>query len=190
MTETHMLVNPDLQLTVRERHTRDSLRIDCTFTNRADGPLYVFTCMASAWLEPLPHRAYTAFREEDRALHVLLGVPPIPKDLDVHVKIVPFSSLVQPGKSVSEYFEMPIPVPEWQPYADPEEAVEAETVSAAKIVVTAEYFGTTRLLREPRWDVSIGLYKAHGVPVLRTQGMIELAEPIPILKRKDDFTRF
>jgi hypothetical protein len=184
-----MFFNPDLQLTVRERHTPDSLRIDCTFTNRADCPLYVFTCMVSPGLKPLPHRACTAFREKDQALHVFLGVPPIPKGLRVYAKAVPLSSLLEPGKSVSEYFEMPVPVPEWQPYADPEQAEQVETVSARKIVVTAEYFETTRLLREARWDESTGLFKAFGTPLLRARGVVDLAEPIPILKRNDDFTR-
>jgi hypothetical protein len=59
-----------------------------------------------------------------------------------------------------KYFETPIPVPDWQPYAHPEQAEEAETVSARKIVVTTEYLGATRLLREPRWDESACLHKA------------------------------
>jgi len=41
----------------------------------------VFTCIASRGLQPLPHRACTAFREKNRALHVFLGDPPIPKGL-------------------------------------------------------------------------------------------------------------
>ena len=185
-----MHAKSEIQIQVRERVADDLLRLDCTFINQSDRPLSVFTRVMSKALQPLPHRAYTAYRADDEALHVFLGVPPIPKGLHVYAKVVPLASLVHPGKSVTDHFELPIPVVEWQPYADPESTDDVEAVPARKIVVTTEYFGGDKLVREPRWDAALGYFRALGVPLVRTQAVIELATPIVVLKRNDEFARF
>jgi hypothetical protein len=185
-----MYAKREIEIQVREQVSPDLLRLDCTFVNRSDRPLYVFTRVMSKTLQPLPHRAYTAYRAEDQALHVFLGVPPIPKGLHVYAKVVPLASLLRPGKSMADHFELPIPVAEWQPYADPEQTDDVEPVEVRRIVVTTEYFSGDKLVREPRWDAALGYFRALGVTLHRTQAVIELAAPIVVLKRNDEFTRF
>jgi hypothetical protein len=181
---------PEIRIDARAQASTDLLRLDCTFVNQSDRPLYVFTRVLSKSLQPLPQRAYTAYRADDEALHVFLGVPPIPKGLHVYAKVVPLASLVRPGKSVMEHFELPVPVAEWQPYADPETTDDVEPVQTHKVVVTTEYFSGDKLVREPRWDAALGYFRALGVPLLRTHMAIELAAPIVVMKRNDEFPRF
>jgi hypothetical protein len=185
-----MFTKPEITIAVHEERTADSLSLECTFTNQGDRPLYVFTCVASRGLKPLPHRAYAAFRDKDHALHLFLGVPPIPRGLRVYAKVVPFSSLLRPRKSVTERYDMPIPVPEWQPYTDPEETEDVEIVEAKKIVLSTEYFGLEDLVREARWDAAAGYFRALGVKPLRARAEAQGTEPVAVVKRLDAFERF
>ena len=181
---------PELRITLAERRRDGGLRLDYTFTNAGHSPLYVFTRVADNRLRPRPHQAYTAWRERPEALHLFLGVPPIPKGLHVYVKVVPFASYLPPGKSYSYYLELPLPVPEWQPYADPEQAEDVESVVTRSVLVSTEYFREDQLLRPPTPAGPAGYFKALGAPLVRTGAYLTLAEPVTVLKRRDEFERF
>lgn len=185
-----MTQEPELLITLGERRREGVLRIDYTFTNQGTKPLYVFTRAADKMLRPLPHRAYTAFRDQPEALHLFLGVPPIPKGLRVYVKVVPFSSYLRPGERFTDYLEAPIPVPEWQPYADPDETEDVETVSVGRVLVSTQYFAEKGLLRPPKRDELSGYFKALGVPLVGMGAYVKLAEPVAVRKRRDEFERF
>jgi hypothetical protein len=180
----------ELVLTLSELRLPGQLRIEYSYTNAGQRPLYVYACAASRALQPLPHRACTALREADAALHLSLGVPPIPKGLRVYAKVVPFAVRLRPGQRHVDYLEVPVPVPEWQPYADPEETEDVETIEARRVVLSTEYFGEPQLVRPAKWDSAAGYFKAHGAPTRRAEATLELHAPLPVRKRRDDFERF
>jgi hypothetical protein len=185
MTEDrHMLI------TLRELRLANQLRIDYTCTNQGKQPFYVYTCITQKGQQPLPNRAYTAYRAADETLHLFLGVPPIPRGLRVYAKVVPFASLLRPGEQHADYLEVPIPIAEWQPYADPPETSDVDIVQARRVLVSTEYFGEGRLVRPPQWDREIRQYRALGAQTQRVEAAIELSEPVSVLKRRDDFERF
>ncbi len=185
-----MRAEPELRITLAERRRDGVLRIDYTFTNDGMKPLYVFSCVADNMLQPLPHRAYTALREEPLALHLFLGLPPIPQGLRVHTKIVPFASYLRPGERFADYLEVPLPAPEWQPYVDPEQTEDVETVQVPRVLVSTHYFGQESLLRAPKRDEPSGYFKALGGPLVGMGAYLNLAEPLAVQKRRDEFERF
>jgi hypothetical protein len=180
----------ELVLTLSELRLPGELRIEYRCTNEGKRPLYLYACIADRAAQSLPHRAYTALREADEALHLSLGVPPIPEGLQVYVKVVPFAVLLRPGQRHVDYLELPVPVPEWGPYADPEETEDVETVEVRRVLLSTEYFGEEQLVRPAKWDGPAGYFKAHGAPALRVQAALELHATLPVLKRRDDFERF
>jgi hypothetical protein len=180
----------ELVLTLAEHRLPDRLRVELTFTNAGKRSLYAYACAASRALRPLPQRAYTALRERDAALHLLLGVPPIPRGLRVYAKVVPFAVLLRPGQRHVGAVELPVPVPEWQPYADPQETEDVEEVEARRLVLSTEYFGEGQLVRPAQWDSQAGHFKAHGAVTLRAEAALELHVPVPVRKRLDNFERF
>src|SRR5262249_51462834 len=188
--ERRMHMAGELVLTLSELRLPGELRIEYSCTNEGKRPLYVYACAADSTVQPLPHRAYTALREADEALHLSLGVPPIPKGLHVYVKVVPFAVRLRPGQRHVDYLELPVPVPEWGPYADPQETEDVETVQVRRMLLSTEAFGEPQLVRPAKWDGAAGYFKAHGAPALRVAASLGLREPLPVLKRRDDFERF
>ena len=180
----------ELVLTLGELRLPGQLRIEFSCTNAGPRPLFVYACAASRVVRPLPHRAYTALRQPEAALHLSLGVPPIPKGLRVYVKVVPYAVLLRPGQRHADYLEVPVPVPEWQPYADPQETADVEPAEVRRVLLSTAYFGEPQLVRAARWDGAAGYFKAHGAPASSVQAALELHAPLPVLKRRDDFERF
>src|SRR5262245_60637236 len=123
-----MSYRPPLTIALGELRLPGKLRIDYTITNEGRVPFYVYSCIAAKANRPLLHQAYTCYWEKDQALHLSLGVPPIPKGLHVYAKIVPYAWLLRPGERHAEYIELPFPVPEWCPYVEPPPPEEVEIV--------------------------------------------------------------
>ncbi|HJZ92086.1 MAG TPA: hypothetical protein VKE40_14520 [Gemmataceae bacterium] len=185
-----MAHQPELAIALRGERRDDALRVSYTFTNQGRYPVYVFTRVASGLREPLSHRAYTAFREDETALHLFLGIPPIPKGMHVYAKVVPFSSLLRPGETYTDYIEVPVPAVEWQPYADPEAADDTDPVEARRVLLSTEYWWENRSIRAAPLDGHPGYFKAIGAPGFAATATLGLPEPIPVKKRRDAFERF
>jgi len=185
-----MAKQQDLDIDLRSQRKHDRLRIDFTMTNRARSAVYVFTRAASPNLQPLPHRAYTAYSDADQSLHLLLAEAPIPKGLSVYVKVVPFARHLRPGESHSDYLEVPLPVSEWQPYADPQQTNDVETVETRRVVLLTEYWWEPATIKLARVEGHLGYVKGFGTPCWQATATLELPEPIAVLKRCDDFARF
>jgi len=180
----------DLDIDLRARRENDRLRIDFTMTNRARSGVYARTRAAGSNLQPLPHRAYTAYSEADQSLHLLIAEAPIPKGLSVYVKVVPFARYLRAGESFSDHLELPLPVPEWQPYADPPETDDVEPVETRRIVLLTEYWWELATIKLAKVEDHPGYVKGFGTPTWQAKAAVELPEPIAVLKRRDDYARF
>ncbi|MBL8792710.1 MAG: hypothetical protein JNM56_02265 [Planctomycetia bacterium] len=163
--------------------------MEFTVVNEGRQPYYVFTCAAGGLREPLPHRAYTAYSDADQALHLLLGLPPVPPGSNVFARIVPLSTFLQPGDRHADFLDIPLPVPEWQPYL-PENTQDVEIVEARRLRLATEYFSHASLFRPPEWDHQFFFFRAFGGESLPVSATLELDEPLSVLKRRDRFERF
>jgi hypothetical protein len=188
--ETDMAREPELRISLRARREEDRLRIDFTFANLAHTSVYVYSLVASPVMEPLPHRAYTAYADADQSLHLLLGEAPGPNGLSVYAKVIPFASYLRPGESHADYIEVTVPVPEWQPYADPWKADEVEIVQTRRVSLLTDYWWERTSLRAAPIAKYPGYFKAQGTSLVRESASVELSEPIPVLRRRDEYERF
>lgn len=188
--ETEMTREPELRISLRARREEDRLRVDFTFANLARTSLYAYSLVASPVMEPLPHRAYTAYAEADESLHVLLGEAPAPNGLSVYAKVIPFASYLRPGEIHSDYVEVAVPVPEWHPYAKPSEADDVEIDQARRVTLLTDYWWERTSLRAAPIARHPGYFKALGTKLVRESTSVELTEPIPVLRRRDEYMRF
>ena len=179
-----MAEHSDLEITLRERPAEGALRIEYTLTNQGRHALYAFTQVLGAKYRPLPHRAYTALRERPDALHLFLGMPPIPPGVNVCVKIVPLAAYLPPGRSLTDYIEAPVPVREWQPYFAPDEAGGGPVVKVEWVTLSTEYFREKNAIHVRKADEYPGRYRGllspawektqlcrHGYPRFLDEGI-------------------
>ena len=58
------------------------------------------------------------------------------------------------------------------------------------MLLSTEYFPEDGLLRPAKPTDVPGYFKAHGAPSVRVGAYLNLAEPVLVLKRRDEFERF
>ena len=184
-----MIPAPEIKLALRAQRSSDLLRVEFTVTNEGRQPYYVFTCAGGPQRSALPHRAYTAFREQEEALHLSLALALVPRGRSVLTRIVPLSTFLQPGDRHTDFLKVPIPVPEWQPYYQ-EQTEEVDIVQARRLLLSSEYFTHESLFRPPVWDDQVSYFRAFGGESFPISATLELEEPLPVLKRRDGFERF
>jgi hypothetical protein len=180
--------DPGLTLTATATRAGGVLFVQTTFQNQGRLPAYVYTRVLDRDLEPQPRRAYTAHVAEAGALKLFLGIAPIPEGLSVYGKVVPWASYLRPGKGYTDYYEVPIPVVEWQPYAEPEG--ETDPVQVSRLIVETEWWVEPATLNGKPIEDAPGFYKALGHPSEMASATIELPDPVTVSRRREGYTRF
>jgi hypothetical protein len=180
--------DPGMTLTATATRSGGVLFIQTTFQNQGRLPAYVYTRVLDRDLEPQPRRAYTAHAAGEGALKVFLGIAPIPAGVSVYGKVVPWATYLRPCKGYTDLYEVPVPAPEWQPYADPEG--ETDPVEVSRVIVETEWWVEPATLNVKPIDDAPGFYKALGHPSAMVSATIELPEPVIVSRRREGYTRF
>jgi hypothetical protein len=203
-----MNAGSDVELSVEVNQTPSRLRLGLSVRNAGRERIFVRLIATNAAHAPLPELAYTACREEG-LLHVLIGEPPQPPGgPDLYAPVMPLARGVAPGESAGTDVVLDVPVEEWQPYAPlPEEAqgdegsaepggqgdsepLQEET-SVTRILVSLEYVLERNISAHSRRDdYPEGFYRVVGTPVEVVQETVDLASPLAVLRRTDDYPRF
>jgi hypothetical protein len=180
--------DPGLTLTATATRAGGTLFVQTTFKNQGRLSAYVYTRVRDRHLTPLPRRAYTAHATDAGALKLFLGVAPIPDGLCVFGRVEPWASFLRPGTGYTDFYEVPVPVPEWQPYAEPEG--ETDPVEVSRVIVETEWWVEPATLMVAPVTGAPGFYTACGHPSERATTTIELPEPVTISRRREGYTRF
>ena len=185
-----MAYDSDLDIALRQEARPGALRVHYTITNEAGQPVYVYTCVAGPDYGPLPHRAYTALRDRPKALHLFLGLPPVPAAWRLYARVSPFASCLLPRQSVTGYVEVPVPVREWSPYFPDDQSPDTPVVSTDWVILTTECFREKDAIFLKKADGYAGRFRGRGYPQQRAGAHLRLSAPVAVHKRTDDFVRF
>ena len=136
------------------------LRVAYRLKNRHSVPAYAYTVPRMVPdLQLRPGSAYALVSESDLDLTLLLGSCDPPKDVSVPYRVQPLAVMVKPGKEFAGKVKLPIPVPEWGGYSNPDgpgDDVEPVDVYLLRFAVEYVLEGETYFLRPSvngMWDV-------------------------------------
>jgi hypothetical protein len=166
------------------------LQISYEICNRGSQAVFAFAVATDGRRRCYPHAAYASLTEGCRTLHLHLGECPLPPDVSVGAKALPFACRVEPGQTYSGKITVPFPVREWDAYHGPEYADnQARVVRVQNVVLTIEC-----VLEEDAFFVnkvpSQEYFQTDGYPVVKLRSEFPLPEPIPVLRRTDEFPGF
>jgi hypothetical protein len=108
----------------------------------------------------------------------------------LEVKALPFAYRVGPGQTHSDTIKVPLPAREWDTYHGPDYAEnQSKVYQVQKVVLTVEYVleGDTFFVNKVS---SQEFFRADGYPLNKLRSEFRLAEPIPVLRRTDEFPGF
>ena len=187
----------DVMLECQPTRVGNKLSFPYTATNRSDADIYVMDAVPV--VDPSTRQAVAnrdsvvVYLMGDGRAHVLKGIPPLPTDRSVTVRIIPLAAKLPPGATLTRQLEIPLPLAEASPYFPdlPLRQYELVDISGVQFSVeflrsTAEGFSATPV------DFAPDLYQ---VSARNTAGMTERVmcafptQRLTIMKRLDTFPR-
>ncbi|OAI45311.1 hypothetical protein AYO44_02600 [Planctomycetaceae bacterium SCGC AG-212-F19] len=132
-----------LTLTCQAECLRDRVRLSYAVTSRRPEEVYILDLLPAALLGDVKTRALVPdfSRAELRpagpaAAHLLFGIPPLPKDRLVNVRLFPLATKLEPGKTLERVVEFSRPLREYSPYDAGNGTHRFETVWIKSLQVT------------------------------------------------------
>jgi hypothetical protein len=188
---------PDVLLECEPTRVGNKLSFPYTTTNRSAADIYVMDAVPV--VDPSTKQAVASrdsvvvYLMGNGRAHVLKGIPPLPTDRSVMVRIIPLAARLSPGAILTRQLEIPLPLAETSPYFPdlPLRQYELVDISGVQFSVeflrsTAEGFSATPV------DFAPDLYR---VSARDTAGMTERVvcgfptQRLSIMKRLDTFPR-
>ncbi len=185
-------------LACRQEFLPDRLRMRYTVTNRGSKDIYLLDVYPAG--DPKSgkaaadyHSVYACLKDSNRA-YLLKGIPPLPADRTVLVRIIPLGTKLSPGQSIERVFEVTHPLMEqnhW--YYAPLRPEEYDAAKVKTLILAVQFLRSTieGFNAEPA---------PHGPDLFRVGGKdtagqaetltCEIAvQDLQMLKRKDMFSR-
>jgi hypothetical protein len=166
------------------------MEIAYEITNGEARAAFVFAVATDGRQGAYPHTAYASLAEGCRELHLHLGECPVPAGVSLGAKTLPFAYRVEPGRTYSDKIKVPLPAREWDAYHGPEYAENRGKIfPVQRVVLTVEC-----VLEKDTFFVekvpSQEYFRTDGYPVAKLRSELRLTEPIPVLRRADEFPGF
>ena len=184
--------------TVAPEFQKDRLKVHYTVSNQGSVDLYVLDVLPGYDTEAKKPVAnykdvYVGARPGCQAL-ILRGIPPLPADRMVAVRLIPLGTKVPPGGQLERTVELELPLKETSPYylpLKPEEYQACDltdiTFAVQTIKSNVEGFTATEAMHGP------GLYVVRSKNIVGQAESLEYSFKAPpkekLLKRTDRFTR-
>src|SRR5262245_8252020 len=161
--------------------TASELRVAYRLTNKHPVAAYAYVLTRTARdLQPRPGSAYALLSEGDVDLILFLGACVPPEGVSVPVRVQPLAVLIPPGREFAGEVRLPVPIPEWGAYSDPDGPGEdARPVNVYLLRLVIEYVldGETYFARR----AGDGYWDAGGSPVRRLSATHVPDTPLPVL---------
>ncbi len=188
----------DIVLTCRPEFLPDKLRMHYTVTNRGSKDIYLLDVYPTG--DPESRKAvgdyssvYVCLRD-DNVAYLLKGIPPLPEDRMVLVRIMPLGAKLAPGKRIERMFEVTLPLKEqnrW--YYAPLRPEDYEAAEVKTMILAVQFLRSTveGFDAEPA-PHGPDLFKIRGENTVNQAEMMtcELAvKDLQMLRCKDQFSR-
>lgn len=118
------------------------LRVSFSVSNPLKEPIYLLNRLwewdeKGDYIEP-GYQAYTCFKD-NKTLHMVIGVPHLPPGLRTEVRIIPFSTVIEPGEKYAGTLNFLLPVHEYNPYFPAEKESSYQSEEAVGLEITLHY---------------------------------------------------
>jgi len=191
-------IEKDTVLACSQEFLPDKIQMHYTVTNRGSKDIYLLDVYPAG--DPESRKAvgdynsvYACLKDRNVA-YLLKGIPPLPKDRLVYVRIMPLGTKLAPGQSITRVFEVPLPLREQNHlYYAPLRPEDYEAVKVKMLILAVQFLRSTieGFNAEPA---------SHGLDLFRVRGKdtvsqaetmtCEIAvQDLQMLKRKDMFSR-
>lgn len=137
--------------------------------------------------EVMEGKAYSWLSPDEQELHLTFLNPPPDPSVDVERAIISLSRHLAPGDRYRARIEVPLPVPEWNPYF-PALADGTKLVDVTRVRLTTGWFPESGLA----WSgdgPGPGTYWAQGRPYRLVENRMTAQRAFAVRKRLDDFRR-
>ncbi len=188
----------DPVLTCHQEFLPDNLRMHYTVSNRGSKDIYLLEAYPAG--APGSKKAIADYNsvyaclKDSNVAYLLKGIPPLPEDRMVLVRIMPLGMKLAPGKSIERAFEVPLPLREQNRWYYPPLGSEGyEGVKVKALILAVQFLKSTieGFNAEPA---------PHGPDLFRVRGKntvgqaetvtCEIAvQDLQMLRRKDTFSR-
>lgn len=178
-----------VRLEASVRLTNSHLRLDYQVINDSDRGIYAFVLATDAARKTYPHQAYTCLSADRKSLQLLLGETPPPGEISLSYRASPFAAFIESHSRLEDYLDLQLPIHEWHAYDPSNYADGAEEVNVSQL-----HFELTYLYDEQIFFVDEtgeeGFVQVGGFPERKLLFSHRLDEPVRVLARPDDFSRF
>ncbi len=188
----------DTVLTCSPKFLPDKLQVHYTVTNHGSKEIYLLDVYAGG--DPKSKKAvgdydsvYVCLKDNNIA-YLLRGIPPLPEDRMVLVRIMPLGAKLSPGQSIERRFEVALPLREqnrW--YYAPLGPEGYDSVKVKTLVLAVQFLRPTieGFDAEPTAD-SPGLFRIRSKNIVgraETMTCETAVRELQMLRRKDRFSR-
>jgi hypothetical protein len=192
-----MTPNTDVILTCRPGRTGNALQFACTVANGSNADVYLLDAFPA--VDPKtrqafadPNGAYVGWLGGETA-YVLKGIPPLPRDRTVAVRIIPLGSRVAPGTTLERTFTVPLPLAEQSPYFGDLPLRQYEQVEITNVIVAVQFIRSTApgFVATPA-EFNPAFFRVqtrHTVQDAETLTSSFPTKGLVLLKRTDNFAR-
>jgi hypothetical protein len=188
----------DIVLTCHQEFFPDKLRMHYTVSNRGSTDIYLLDAYPGGAPQSrkaaADYNAVYACLKDNNTAYLLKGIPPLPADRMVSVRLMPLGAKLAPGQSIQRMFEVPLPLREqnhW--YYAPLSPEGYDSVNVKRLILGVQFLRSTveGFNAEPA-PHGPNLFKVEGK---NTAGQAETltceiaVQDLQMLKRRDFFSR-
>lgn len=138
---------PELKFTADLKVLPEKLEFEYSVTNPGDDDVYLLDLLPGVDPETRkaivnPGAAFVCCLE-DGLVHVLRGIPPLPADKMVAVRVMPLGTKLAQGESVTRKFDIALPMAEQSPYYGPLEPIMYHKLAVKTVRLTVQFLRST-----------------------------------------------
>ena len=177
--------NSDVSLSAQLTESATELRVRYTIKNSSAEDIFVLDGMrargAGEGETVVDTSSYSLFPSGTGDATILVGIPPLPANKLVAVRIMPVATKLAPGASLSrELKPVPMPLTQRSPYVTPEELRTPETMTVQSLVLGVQFLRAS----VPSLVVTALPFSATHVAVKTAQTVQDAQEVQAVLQQK------
>lgn len=125
-------------------------------------------------------------------LHLVKGIPAVPRSKRVEMRIVPFATKIEAGGELSEKFDLPEPLSEYNPYFPMDKPDSAELKNSEHVQLSVDYVAEMEGLevKPAPLENSLSLWHPALSDWVRRLTTKPRANYVKVMRRTDSFERF
>jgi hypothetical protein len=183
----------DVVLNCRPNRAGNRLVFPYSLTNHSGADIYVMDAIPGIEPQTVDRNTAVIWLGGDGWAHVMKGIAPLPPDMLVEVRVIPFVAKLPAGGQLERTLEVPLPIAEVDPYHPDLPLRDYDLIDIEGVVLTVEFLRSTveGFGAEPVPEAP-DLYRVRGKYTVGQVERVSCSLPsrkLQMLKRRDNFPR-